>query len=315
MIAVAMQTIYNHLLNNPSIRSRLTNVPIHLKCGLTVWADLRHPQWAKVAGRGYHEPETESFLVNYLRPGDTVLDAGAHIGMLTVVISKMIGSSGKVYAFEIDNENFSELEATIRRNRLKNVLAEKIALDARSGSVKFIKPAGSWGSFAWGRGHEVSPYDTSVGKLFGFKKAIAYSTSSISIDEYLSGQSVNQLDLIKIDVDGPELAILKGAEKCIKKYRPALIVEVGIFNKDHGISFGEVFRFIKAHGYTVYGAQRLNENLVQINDSAEVPVDPENNDLNLFCHVPGVRDERWRDLWFVARKAGTDLSVDASISA
>ena len=114
-----MPTIYKYPLQRPRVKAGLTNAPIPLNCGITVWADLRHKQWAKVASRGYHRPETESFLVSYLQPGDIAIDVGAHIGMLTAVMSKSVGQWGKVYAFEIDDENFSELESTIRRNRFK----------------------------------------------------------------------------------------------------------------------------------------------------------------------------------------------------
>lgn len=266
-----------------------------LRCGVTIWADLEHKQWAKVARRGYHELGAERFLFGFLRPGDVVLDVGAHIGMITAVAAKVVGPSGKVYAFEVDEANFAELQRTIKRNHLSNVQSENIALSDKSGTVDFEKPDGAWGSFEVSK-NEGSESDLS--RIFGDGATQLYSRTATTIDEYLARCSVNRVDLIKVDVDGPELAILKGAIASLERFRPALIVEAGMFNLRQGVSFDELFEFLTGCGYRVYAAARTDDHIIPIQVPADLPVDVLNDDLDLFCCVPEVHNERLRSLWF-----------------
>ena len=266
-----------------------------LRCGVTVWADLQHKQWAKVARRGYHELGAERFLFGYLRHGDVVLDVGAHIGMITAVAAKVVGPAGRVYAFEVDETNFGELEQTIRRNHLNNVQAENIALSDKPGIVDFEKPAGAWGSFEVSKDNHGSSL---LSNIFGSGATETYSRPATTIDEYLSSNSTTRVDLIKVDVDGPELAILRGAASSLDRFRPALIVEAGMFNLRQGVSFEELFEFLTGYGYRVFGAARTDDRIVPIQTPSDLPVDVLNDDLDLFCCLPGVHDERLRNLWF-----------------
>ncbi|MGH7380682.1 MAG: FkbM family methyltransferase [Candidatus Methylomirabilales bacterium] len=282
----------------------LRNVPVFLRCGVTVRADLRHPEWAKVAGRGYHELGTERFLVDYLQPGDVVIDVGAHIGMLTAVASKLVGTSGKVYAFEVDAINFDELIRTIRRNHLRNVKAENIGLSDRSGVFEFVRPKDSWGSFMLSHNDTFSrsQNQSALSKIFGCREKESYTRPAITIDEYIHAKAMNRCNLIKIDVDGPELAILNGAANSLARYRPALIVEASMFNLDHGVSFDDMFSFLTEQDYSLFAAVHTEDNVVSIRTPTDLPVDilHDTRSVNLFCLPLDVHKQRWRNLWFPA---------------
>ncbi|GAI92968.1 unnamed protein product, partial [marine sediment metagenome] len=125
----------------------LGNVSVRLRCGETVRVDGRHPQWRKFVDCGCHELGTENFLVDYLLPGDVVVDVGANVGLITVIAAKRVGPFGRVYAFEPDEENCSSLDRAVQLNRLGNVRIERLALGDRDGEARFLKPQGSVGAY------------------------------------------------------------------------------------------------------------------------------------------------------------------------
>src|SRR5262249_11323414 len=157
------------------------------------------------------------------------------------------------------------------------------------------RPVGAWGSF------EVSKSDggnSALDKLFGAAGAVTYRRRATTIDEYSAANSIDRVDLVKIDVDGPGLAILRGASETLARCRPAIIVEAGIFNRDHGVTFEELFEFLQGYGYEVFGSARTADNMFSIKTPADLPDSLLNDDIDLFCGLPGVHRERWQSLWF-----------------
>jgi FkbM family methyltransferase len=145
-------------------------------------------------------------------PGDTVVEGGANIGIHTLPLSRMVGSSGTVYAFEPMACNNQLLSANIVANDIVNVRNYQMAL----GEINTIIPFPS----TW------ADHKNNFG---------AYSTQALSIHPTLStipcasicidSLSLSRLDLIKIDVEGGEPAVIIGAMKAIANCRPAMLVE------------------------------------------------------------------------------------------
>lgn len=273
----------------------MKNARVKLQCGVTVRGDLSNRHWAKAGRRGYHELGTERFLATYLQCGDTVVDVGAHVGILTAIMSQLVCRSGKVVAFEVDDLNFNELMATIIRNHLGNVVPEHSALGENKGISTFIRPQDSWGSFRVEQPLINSTFHSDGGEI---------STHPMTtLDEYARTNSLGKVDLIKIDVDGPELLVLYGAANTIKTYQPALIVEVSIYNSEFGNSFEEIFNFISKSHYTIFASIRTSDEMIYLRPGQELSMNLANASVNLFCVKPDLHLDRLDKMWFWNKSA------------
>jgi len=155
---------------------------------------------------GQFEPEVTAVIRSCTRPGATVLDIGANIGAHTLLFATLVGSAGKVVAFEPTDYAFEKLQRNVALNDMPQVKAVKLALsDHRSGeqSVKFRS---SW-------------------VTSGERKDGITSVQFETLDAWCSENGINGVDLIKLDVDGNEFPLIKGARQTIERWRPMLIME------------------------------------------------------------------------------------------
>ena len=148
-----------------------------------------------------------SLLSSVLRAGDTALDVGANIGTHTLAFARAVGPTGRVFAFEPQRLVFQTLCANLALNGITCVDARQAAVADTQGStrvpeVEFDKPQNVGG--------------VSVGDQTG-----GVSVAQLAIDDL----ELDSVRLIKIDVEGFELFVLRGADKTIRAYRPALYVE------------------------------------------------------------------------------------------
>lgn len=276
----------------------IKDVEITLRCGVTLKADLRQEGYRRMAGRGFHELNTEQFLSGYLRPGDIAVDVGAQIGMITAVAAKLVGRSGLVYSFEVDQANFAELLKTIRRNRFKNVRPQSVALGESAGINRFVRPKGEQRSFMY------NPLSNSRTMYvdFDIKEAAFYESPTTTLDEFFHAHHLRRLDLIKIDVDGPELLILRGGVRTIAEYKPVLVIEFGTYSLESGFTFEEMWDFLKGLGYDIYAGPRLDDQIKHLKEQNALALDVSKTGLPetmLFCYLPDVHQSRWQNLWFM----------------
>lgn len=273
---------------------------VDLDCGVTVNVDMRHRNWYQVYQKGYHEQDVEKFITGFLQHGDVVLDVGAQIGMFTAIASQLIGPDGRLLAFEPDEKNHRDLQSTRSRNRLDNVTIVNAGLSDAVGEATFHRPDGAWGSFmdggAGGDGASITR------DFFKNSTIKTFTIQTQTIDHVVEERGLERLDLIKIDVDGPEVTILRGASRTLATLKPAVMVEASRFYKEHGTSVDELFGILKEHGYQIYGTIRNGETAVPMASSADIPVDLSEvgSAMNFFCLVPGTYDARWQRLWFMS---------------
>jgi FkbM family methyltransferase len=145
----------------------------------------------------YSESEV-SLMRSFLRDGSTVIDVGANIGDLTVPLARAVGPTGHVYAVESHPDAFNVLCANLALNALRNTRPIN-AFVASSDDVD--TSSRTWGRFAY-----VSE---------------TWNTPFLALDSL----ELVSCDLIKVDVDGNELEVLKSAEMQIERYRPVLYFE------------------------------------------------------------------------------------------
>ena len=291
----------------------LRNVNVALRCGETVRADLSHRDWDRIARRGFHELGADRFLCDFLMPADVVIDIGASCGPITLVAAKRILPGGTVYAFEPDPDNFRDLQAAIRRNRIRNVHLENQALGERSATVGFVRPQGAWGAFQLsehpdGESEFASDERPATWETeFASQRTKRFTTQMVSLDEFVERCKIQVVHLVKIDVDGPEPSILKGMGRLLSsKCPPALLVETSRYNLEFGWSFEDMFGFLTSFGYRIFAGRRTSDHIIPILQASDLRtklLEPHQATANLFCFVPSVHHDRASKLWFYSEAA------------
>lgn len=178
----------------------------------------------------YSEDEATLFR-QLLRPGGVVIEAGANIGSLTVPLAKMVGSTGRVIAFEPQRVVYNVLCANLALNGLINVDALRCAVGSQNGQV-LIPLLGYAGKENFG-GVGVVPQP----------KGPVESVPLMALDAL----NLQHLDLLKIDVEGVEADVLQGAAGTLQRLRPALFVE-----NDRREQSPHLIEMIQAAGYRLW---------------------------------------------------------------
>ena len=162
---------------------------------------------------GCYEPHITSCLAAILRPGDTFLDVGAHIGYHSVTAALLVGDGGCVYAFEADPANFSRLESNMRTFPWATILQN--AVWSHSTSLIFERSSQA-GESGWGTLANV--------RVLGMGEQIA--VNAVSLDDWSERTQVDKVSLVKIDAEGSEASIVQGACKFLQRTKPSVIFEV-----------------------------------------------------------------------------------------
>lgn len=158
-------------------------------------------------------------LLGELRPGDVVCDVGANFGLYTVPLAAKLAGSGTVYAFEPAPGWYRELLTNLVLNRLENVQPFRLALGeeaSRSRLVHKRRPGSGMGSLVEGYGARIAEHHTAEA-----------SVRVCPLDRLVEVGALPSPDILKIDVEGSELAVLRGARRVIRSDRCRnLLVEV-----------------------------------------------------------------------------------------
>lgn len=179
----------------------------------------------------------------YLQPGEIFVDIGANIGLHTLIGASAVGKSGKVYAFEPCSLSYGRLVENVNLNRLKNVLSSHLALSDEPGfySLNVL----SEGHLAW---NSFAPPRVSVDFYEERVQCITWDYFALKND------LVGRVALIKIDVEGWELRVLRGAQNMLSRIdAPDLLVEFTDANAEAaGSSCAELFHYLQHLGYSMY---------------------------------------------------------------
>lgn len=163
------------------------------------------------------EPAEIAFLKRYLQPGNIVFDVGCHKGGYLYWMRKKIGRSGGVFAFEPQPGLFNYLEQIVKMYGWDNVQVENKGLGNAEGSMELIIPA--------------PPGSTSPGASFcpatrpdGLESHSCYIPMT-TLDQYQKSNRIKRIDFMKVDVEGFELNVFKGAHETLQEKRPVILFE------------------------------------------------------------------------------------------
>ena len=224
--------------------------------------DIRNGSWS--------EPELD-LIPLAMKAGETALDLGANYGLYCHHLGKI---ANRVYAFEPVPFTFATLKEVARILRFRNVtLIEKGCAD-EAGSISFEVPVQASGAFAAGQAYIAGRRDDREGK----EEQVRWPSTKqvvcevVKLDDFLP--PIEELSLIKCDIEGAELFAFRGASKLIAKHLPSVICEINPwFLEGFGIGLNELLAFFIDQDYKLYhyrtnGGQG-SLHLVDINDVVE----------------------------------------------
>ena len=225
---------------------------------------------------GTYEKGTLHIMKQFLKEGDTFVDVGANIGLMSVYASRIVKQSGKVYAFEPHPETREILMENIRINQAYNIHVLPFAVGSQKSKSKL------YDSLDHNRGGaSIAEIDSS---------AHGYDVNIVTLSEQLDKQDIR---LIKIDVEGYELEALKGADQIISRENPpALIIECSELRENtFGQKTAPLYDYIKSlNRYRLFKAKRGKERisgLLEVNHASELPKHD-----NIYCftdrHISGI---------------------------
>lgn len=182
------------------------------------------------------EPDVTKFISSWIKPDITVLDIGADIGYYTLLFAKLVGPKGKVYSFEPIPKAKWYLDENIKNNKLNNVETFSFALFDKQGHVcledPFIKS-----------------------KINLSKKTLRKNDIMVEMkifDSWRPNEIIEKVDLVKIDVEGAEMNILRGMKATLQNERPSILVEVHPYQlKSFGFTASDLVEFLTTFAYKI----------------------------------------------------------------
>lgn len=170
-----------------------------------------------------YEPQTTAVLKDIVKPGMVVVDIGAHVGYYTLLAAQLVGTAGKVYAFEPEDNNHALLEKNIASNVYQNIVLTKSAISDRIGGTTLYLTALDSGR------HSMYHHD--------LPEQGALTVATTTLDYFFASEKWPRIDLIKIDVEGAEASVLNGMIKLLERstglkliieFNPRLLQDAGV---------------------------------------------------------------------------------------
>lgn len=184
------------------------------------------------------EIQVHDIIRQYLKPNDVFIDIGANFGLHTVYAAKLVGEKGRVFAFEPVTKHLNLLQKNLSLSHVKNrveIVSSAVSNSTESSLIFYLSPE-----------EEIAVTASLKASNNNSKKT---KVANIRLDDYWNSID-KEIKLIKIDVEGAELEVLKGAEKLLKKWKPKLLIEVhGFALPSFGTNVKELRNFLDILGY------------------------------------------------------------------
>jgi FkbM family methyltransferase len=197
---------------------------------------LSHAQLGSIAF-GNLETAVQEAMVRHLGPGGVFYDIGANLGFFSLIGAHLVGvDQGKVYAFEAAPDNARAIRKNTELNRLSNVTVIDKAVSSRSGKGRLqIVDDRSWSKL-----EEYGPHPHAERTI---------DVELVAIDDLLQTGAIAPPTVVKIDVEGAEIAVLEGMRTTIERHHPAVICELhGTQSEFIGTMNGQGYRLINLAG-------------------------------------------------------------------
>jgi len=193
---------------------------------------LRYRAWRY---RRRKDPGEISAIMRLVEPGSIAIDVGGHKGAYTYWLRRAAGENGRVITFEPQPSLAERLRAMVKGLGWSNVNIEWLALSSSEGELTLHVPKGGPSPGASLEARVGQPTD-------------AVTVPVTTLDAYVSKHSLSPIGFIKVDVEGHELELFRGAEATLRRDRPVLLFECE--ERHRAGTTSEVFEFLTGLGYS-----------------------------------------------------------------
>ena len=191
---------------------------------------------------GRYEPNEFCLLARILKSGMTFIDIGANMGLYTLFAARRVGESGCVVAIEPSAREMEILQNNVQQNALRNVRLCQVALFDQATEVELLVAS------VQNSGHNT------LG-AFGYNTVLDHreKVRAMRLDDLVQSEKLGRVDVIKMDIEGAELAALRGGADTIQRFHPVVLLELSdrVLQHQHSSSTG-VLDLLTRHGYRLY---------------------------------------------------------------
>jgi FkbM family methyltransferase len=205
---------------------------------------------------GRYEPNEVCLLSTLLTPGMTFIDIGANMGLSTLFAARRMGESGCVLAIEPSTREMQVLKDNVEQNALGNVRLYPTALSDRASEVElFVARLQNSGHNTLG--------------AFGYNTALDHKEKAraMRLDELVQSEKLSRVNVVKMDIEGVQLAALVGAGETLERFRPVVLLELSDRAPHHQSSTSaDILALLPQRGYRFFG--------FAVDTGAPTPVEP-----------------------------------------
>lgn len=221
---------------------------------------------------GTWEAGTLHIMRKVLSRGDIFFDIGANIGMMSLYAWKLVSPSGEVHAFEPESYNYSALKFNINMNGASEIHPNNFACGSENTHAILYPNFRDLGNSSI-----IKPDDNSRGEEIGVKR----------LDDYIRTKNIPRIKMLKIDVEGYELEVLRGATSLlVSDEAPIICCEYCGYRKLAGGNPIDLYRFIKdVNSYDIYILKRGDNKVSKLVNVNEKDI-PRSGIVNLYCFLP-----------------------------
>lgn len=194
---------------------------------------------------GYYEWRNVAIALVLCSAGETIIEIGANVGTETISFADIVGSSGKVYAFEPPPLNLTSLEATVRLNQFQNVTVLPFAIGEDCKKMHFQVPPTRNAS---GSGHILGKVEQSAPNMI--------VVDCVTLDSL--ADRIGPVKMVFIDAEGAEVMILRGARSYLKRDKPSIVLEAcpNLLVRA-GFTLQDLYSELKSSDYEAFRISRL----------------------------------------------------------
>ncbi len=196
-------------------------------------------------GTGFEDNEM-NLLRHVMKPGMRVIDVGANIGLYSIFLAKAVGPSGHVWSFEPFPPIMHYLKQNVKRNKLSNVTTVEKAVAETKGTLDFyVFPAGYDVYNSLGASRREQENMNAVRKT---------QVDVTTLDSFLDNAGVDNIDILKIDVEGMEERVLQGAEHILhRSEKVCILTEMYAPSAEQcGCSLNRIVKMMEKWGFTMF---------------------------------------------------------------
>ncbi len=231
-----------------SLRARLAPDHLHyepgtlrtiVRNGIRFELDLGdYMQWCVYFGISI-EPRAQ--LYELVQPGQIALDVGTNVGEVLLNFAKRVGERGEAFGFEVNPGTFRHCMHNVALNSFQNVRVFNVGLGSEAGEFALARPTAR---------------NSGGDRIISIASESGISVRVTTLDEFVREQRIERVDLMKIDVEGFEVNVLRGAQATIEQFRPTLFIEVDDENlRQQGSNASELMEHLERWRYRVTSAE------------------------------------------------------------